>query len=286
MIGVSYTGHDGRKASFGVQGAEDAASRMAGLTGKTLRETMSDAQGILRMARKPGVQPQAQPSPQQRKERVMPGGSVVRSNEGALCLRGEELSPLVPGTKVYGAKNGDKGFFSFDEIDPPVRGAVVGKDVGDDTQSTEADGARKDLPDGVAWAIRVQTDVRGEQIDAVGLITVYKYFRRLYFSAAGRVVGCSEEWREVAFSFIPGLGGGGDGKYGVMPFFVDVDGDPVHPIPDAFAFGSESALDTWNAEKSRFDCNYDESGNVIENPPVKVVAVAACPGGMPEEWRG
>ena len=82
------------------------------------------------------------------------------------------------------------------------------------------------------------------------------------------------------------MGGGGDGKYGVMPFFVDVSEDPVHPIPDAFAFGSESALDTWNAEKSRFDCNYDESGNVVENPPVKVIAVATCPGGEPPNGGG
>lgn len=287
MIGVSYTGHDGRRASFGVQGAEDAASRMAGLTGKTLREAMGDAQGLLRMSRKPVAQQQQHPQPaQQRSERVMPGGSVVRAPNGDICLRGEELNPLVPGTKVYGAKSGDKGFFSLDEIDPPVRGKVVGKDVGDGSQSLDASDAKKDLPDGAAWALRVQTDERCERDDAVNLITVYKYFRRLYFSAMGRVIGCSEEWREVAFSFVNGIGEGGDGKYGVMPFFLDVDEDPVHPIPDAFAFGSEAALDTWNAEKSRFDCNYDESGNVIENPPVKVVSVATCPGGEPPNGGG
>lgn len=280
MIGVSYTGHDGRKASFGVQGAEDAASRMAGLTGKTLRETMSDAQGLLRMARKPGAQPEAQ-QPAQKRERVMPGGSVVRAPNGDICLRGEELNPLVPGTKVYGAKNGDKGFFSFDEIDPPVHGAVVGREVGDESQSYDANDAVRDRPDGTAWAIRYLTEEKWKQDDATGLITAFKYFRLVYYSALGRAIGCSKEWREVLFTFLPGVGEGGNGRYGVMLFSSSVQGDPVHPIPDAFAFGPEASLDTWNADKDRFDCNYDESGKVLASPPVKVIAVAACPGGMP-----
>ena len=280
MIGVSFTGHDGRKSSFSVQGADEAASRMAGLTGDSLREAMNDAHGIVRAARKLNAM---QPSRQTEKidVSVLPGGSVVRSNDGALCLRGEEGNPLVVGTKVYAAKDGGKGYFSFDEIDPPVRGTVVGKDVGDDSQSLDANDSSKDLPNGVAWAIRVQTDEMADKEESTGLITVFKYFRRLYFSAAGRVIGCSSEWREVAFSFLPGVGGGGDGKYGVMLFSSETSGDPVHPVPDAFAFGTEAALDTWNEDASRFDCNYDESGNVLQHPPVKVIAVAACPGGMP-----
>lgn len=285
MIGVSFTGHDGRKSSFSVQGAEEAASRMAGLTG-SIREAQSDAQGVLQAARRAmeSVPQQAQP-PRQR-ERVMPGGSVVRGMDGALCLRGEEAGPLVPGTKVYGAKDGGKGFYSLDEIDPPVLGPVVGKEVGDGSQSLDPDDAGKDAPDGTAWSMRVQTDERADKDIANGLITVFKYFRMLHFSAAGRVIGCSGEWREVAFSFLPGAGEGGNGKYGVKLFFVSVNGDPVHPIPDAFAFGDEAALDTWNEEKSRFDCNYDENGNVVANPRVKVVAVATCPGGEPPGGGG
>ncbi len=240
MIGVSYTGHDGRKASFGVQGAEDAASRMAGLTGKTLRETVSDAQGLLRMARKPAPQQQPQP-PAQRRERVMPGGSVVRAPDGAICLRGEELNPLVPGIKVFGAKNGDKGFFSLDEIDPPLHGAVVGKNVGDDSQSLDADGQKKDAPDGAAWAMRVQTDERADKDNATGLITVYKYFRRIYFSASGRAVGCSEEWREVAFSFLPGAGA--EATWCVRPTFNN-------GVLSALYFGTNASLSEDNFESA------------------------------------
>ena len=279
-IGVSYTGHDGRHESFSVQGAENAAARMSGLAGRSMQESMNDTQGLLRAARKAGAQRPQQAQPPSTREKVMFGGSVVRGADGALCLRGEETTPLVPGTKLFAANNGMKGFFSLDEIDPPVRGAVVGKDVGDSSQSLDPSDARKDLPNGVAWAMRVQTDERAEKDAATGLITVYKYFRRLYFSAAGRSVGCSGEWREVMLAFLPGTGGG-SGKYGVKLFSTGTPGDSVHPIPNAFAFGAEEDLDTWNEEGSRFDCNYDDSGNVLSSPPVKVIAVATCPGGEP-----
>ena len=232
MIGVSFTGHDGRKSSFSVQGAEEAASRMAGLTG-SIREAQSDAQGVLQAARRAmeSVPQQAQP-PRQR-ERVMPGGSVVRGMDGALCLRGEEAGPLVPGTKVYGAKDGGKGFYSLDEIDPPVHGPVVGRAVGDDSQSFDASDAKKDGPDGTAWATRYLTDEKWEQDKVTGLITVYKYFRLKYYSALGRAIGCSEEWREVAFSFLPGAGGG---KWCVRPVFED-------GVLQSMSFGEASLLD-------------------------------------------
>ena len=231
MIGVSFTGHDGRKSTFSMQGAEDAASRMAALTGGSLREAMNDSQGLVRAARVPGRQtPQA--APQQRKTYVLPGGSVVRSNEGALCLRGEELNPLVPGTKVFGANGGDKGFFTFDEIDPPVYGSVVGRGVGDESQSFDANDAVRERPDGTAWATRYLTEEKWDQDKVTGLITVYKYFRLKYYSALGRAIGCSKEWREVAFSFLPGAGGG---KWEVRPVFAG-------GVLSSLSFGSASSL--------------------------------------------
>lgn len=260
MIGVSFTGHDGRKVSFGVQGAEDAASRMAGLAGSSLRESMNDVQGLVRAAKRP--QRQQTPEPLgQKKERVLPGGSVVRSNDGALCLRGEESNPLVVGTKVYGAKDGGKGFFSFDEMDPPVNGAVVGKEVGDGSQSLDPDDARKDLPDGAAWSMRVQTDERADKDAATGLITVFKYFRLLHFSAVGRVIGCSGEWREVAFSFLPGEGGG---RWCVRPV-LDQSGHILELL-----FGSGEVL-------GGDDANIDE---IRELDSVTSVRTGYCPRGQ------
>ena len=231
MIGVSFTGHDGRKASFGVQGAEDAASRMAALTGGSLREAMNDSQGLVRAARVPGRQT-PQTVPQQQRTPVLPGGSVVRSNEGALCLRGEEGNPLVVGTKVYAAKDGGKGFFSFDEIDPPVYGSVVGRSVGDESQSFDANDAVRERPDGTAWAIRYFTEQKWNQDNATGLITVYNYFRLVYYSALGRAIGCSKEWREAVFSFLPGTGGG---EWCVRPVFAG-------GVLSSLSFGPASSL--------------------------------------------
>ena len=235
MIGVSFTGHDGRKSSFSVKGADEAASRMAGLTGSSLRESMTDVQGLVRAARSPSRQAAQTPVPQQR-ERVLSGGSVVRSNEGALCLRGEEVNPLIVGTKVYAAKDGDKGFFSFDEIDPPVRGAVVGRDVGDESQSYDANDAVRDRPDGTAWAMRYLTEEKWKQNNVTGLITAYKYFRLVYYSALGRAIGCSKEWREVLFSFLPGTGGG---EWCVRPVFAG-------GVLSSLSFGPASSLSADN----------------------------------------
>ena len=262
MIGVSFTGHDGRKSSFSVQGAEDAASRMAGLTG-SIRESQSDAQGILLAAKRAREGVQANAAPPQRRERVMPGGSVVRGTDGALCLRGEEAGPLVPGTKVYGAKDGGKGFFSLDEIDPPVHGSVVGRAVGDDSQSFDASDAKRDGPDGTAWAMRVQTDEKAEKDPVAELVTVYKYFRLLYFSAAGRVVGCSEEWREVAFEFMPGSGGEG-GRWEVRPVV-----DPAGHITELL-FGS-------GADLGGDDADIDK---IRDLDSVTSVMTGYCPRGM------
>lgn len=271
MIGVSYTGHDGRREDFGVTGAEELASRMSGLAGRSVQERANDAQGLLREARRAALSKRQQPDAPAAREKVMPGGSVVRGMDGGLCLRGEEMGPLVPGRKLYAAKDGGKGFFSLDEIDPPLHGAVVGKNVGDDTQSLDADKAEKSLPDGAAWAMRVMTDERAKKDEDTGLVTVFKYFRKLFFSAAGRVVGCSGEWREVSYAFLAG-GGTGNGKYGVRVFTT---GEDENPAFNFLAFGTEANLDTWDEETQKFKCNYDGTEPLV-NPPVKIAEVDIC----------
>ena len=103
MIGVSFTGHDGRRSEFSVQGAEDAAKRMSGISEGSSRETAGDAMRLFQSVRRQKAKQPAFPQEQQN-EKVMPGGSVVRGMDGSLCLRGEEGNPLVPGTRMYAAK--------------------------------------------------------------------------------------------------------------------------------------------------------------------------------------
>ena len=260
MIGVSFTGHDGRRSEFSVQGAEDAAKRMSGISEGSSRETAGDAMRLFQSVRRQKAKQPAFPQEQQN-EKVMPGGSVVRGMDGALCLRGEEGNPLVPGTKMYAAKDGDKGFFSFDEIDPPVRGAVVGRDVGDESQSYDANDAVRDRPDGTSWAMRYLTEEKWKKDDVTGLITVYKYFRLVYYSALGRAIGCSKEWREVLFAFLPGSGGGG--QWEVRP--VKNSNDQV----TEFLFGAASDLGTES----------DNVDDIREKDAVTSVKVLTCPGG-------
>ena len=69
-IGVSYTGHDGRRAEFSVQDAQDAAARMSGLSGRSMQESMNDAQGLIAAVRKNGA---ARPAQQAQKPSREPG---------------------------------------------------------------------------------------------------------------------------------------------------------------------------------------------------------------------
>lgn len=67
-------------------------------------------------------------------------------------------------------------------------------------------------------------------------------------------------------------------KYGVRFFFEDVKSgavqDKVHPIPLAFAFGAEAALDTWDSSTRNFAANYNGS-SVKDTPEVRVVQVVS-----------
>ena len=108
--------------------------------------------------------------------------------------------------------------------------------------------------------VHVQTDERADKDAATGLITVFKYFRLLHFSAVGRVIGCSGEWREVAFSFLPGAGGG---KWEVRP--VKNASDQV----TEFLFGAASDLGS----------EADDVSEIREKETVTSVKVLTCPGG-------
>ena len=139
-----------------------------------------------------------------------------------------------------------------------MKGAPLGKDTGDRSQSLDPDPDRRDAPDGSAWSLRVQTDERAEEDPATGAVTVYKYFRRLHFSAAGRCVAVGGEWREIAFKFTPGSGGG---RWCVRPVFAQ-DG-----VLAELQFGESRILDA------------AASGADAEGSGAKVVGTTQCPNG-------
>ena len=265
-IGISYTGHDGRQRHFDAADGADAKRQLSDIMPAARRHTgdaLRDA-----MARLPGMAP-----PSQNCTKVMPGGSVVDSRDG-LCLRGEEQTPLVEGVKMFASVNGSKGFKSMDEIDPPGSAAVCGPMFGcdsEDEDSAEATGGE---------AVRIPFVSRTKMAidEATGMVTVYEFIREMVFSPEGRMVGCTKERRRVVGSFLPGTDGEGNGKYCVRPFFIGTEDDPVHPRPDAFAFGTEADLDTYDENTGRFECNYS-GGALLADPPVKVILTVENTGG-------
>lgn len=286
-IGISYTGRNGTRQFSATDGAdamrqlqtlvaarkknvEDAmalaSQSMDSMSGSTRRSRLADLS-------KAGSPPGNDDAP----KKVMPGGSVVDGPSG-LCLRGEEQNPLVEGVKIFSSVNGRKGFHSIDEIDLDTGGATCGPKFGCDSEDADD----SEAPSGKAVRIPfVSRNCMKVDEGADGMITIYEFVRELVFSPGGRRVFCTGERRRVVGSFVPGEGGGGNGKYGVRLFSIAQDAtDPVHPTPDAFAFGTEANLDTYNEDSGQFECNY-EGGQVKDDPPVKVIAVMTCPGGIP-----
>ena len=259
-IGISYTGHDGRQRRIEAADGADAKRQLADFMPAAKRhvgDALRDA-----MNRIPGMAPQMQG-----RAKTMPGGSVVESHDG-LCLRGEEMNPLIEGVRMFASVNGSKGFKTMGEIDPPGSASVCGPMFGCD----DADEDASETKGGEAVRIPFVSRTKMEKDETNGLVTIYEFIRELVLSPSGRFVGCTKERRRVVGSFIPGgEGGTADGKYGVRLFSADAgEGDPVHPLPDALAFGAEADLDTYNKDSGRFECNYLD-GVVKDDPPVKVL---------------
>lgn len=276
-IGISYTGHDGRTRKF--ESGEEARSFLDSLgatakrhTGDALREAMSRI-----------------PSPvKDGKPKLLPGGSVVDSPNG-MCLRGEEQTPLIEGIRLFASVNGSKGFKTIAEIDPPGSAPVCGPMFGCDSEDEDSAEAGEGEPVRIPVVSRTkmvvgdvqQTMLDGEETEYQDIIQ-YEFIRELVFSPSGRRVFCTKERRRMVGQFRVYKGGGSsNGKYGVRLFSIVQDAtDPAHPTPDAFAFGTEANLDTYNEDSGQFECNY-EGGQLKDDPPVKVIAVTTCPGGIP-----
>ena len=257
-IGISYTGHDGKTRKF--DSGEDARSFLDRLVPASRQSAASGLQSALAKAgQSPLVGGNA--------PRLMTGGSVVNGN-GGICLRGEEYSPLVEGVKVFASVNGSKGFKTIDEIDPSgaadVCGPMFGCNSDDEDTSTMAYGSPVRIP--FVSRTRLVKDETNNQI------VVYEFIREMVFSKSGRLVGCSQERRRVVGSFFPGEDGesSGEHKYCVR-LFSSGSGDAEHPVPTAFAFGTQDDLDTYDKSTDSFTCNVG-----MKDPPVKIIGVTQC----------
>lgn len=166
----------------------------------------------------------------------------------------------------------------------PVDGPLIGIEGND---SPRPDGQVRVVGAKGGWRLpvtRTEEEIEPSVIMGCNKVTLTKLQYDVIISEKGLVKGRSAErevWRKSFFVLAEDSAKSvASGKFSVRLFAQNVADDPVHPMPNAFAFGSDADLDTYNEAYNRFDCNYDESGNVLPDPPVKVIAIEA--GARPE----
>ena len=202
-IGVSYTGHGGKRRDFSLEGVPkpgEAADRLLGDTTSRVREALAMI-------------------PQHReKERgadgvkVHPRGSVKDSQEG-ICLKGEEFRPPKD-DEIYSVVKGERGFHRLKDIDPAGQAARLG-DTGVGGDSADSNKAGED--DAVIW----QTLTRlAQETDNQGGLWLCQYERDICKTKAGRVVSVSEE-RKTVVCELPQGGGGSTTVPGMALFAYD-----------------------------------------------------------------
>lgn len=202
-IGVSYTGHGGKRRDFSLEGVPkpgEAADRLLGDTTSRVREALAMI-------------------PQHReKERgadgvkVHPRGSVKDSQEG-ICLKGEEFRPPKD-DEIYSVVRGERGFHRLKDIDPAGQAARLG-DTGVGGDSADSNKAGED--DAVMW----QTVTRlAQETDNQGGLWLCQYERDVCKTKSGRIVLVSEERRTVVCELPQGGGSGDGGGSGGMALFA------------------------------------------------------------------
>ena len=166
----------------------------------------------------------------------------------------------------------------------PVDGPLIGIEGND---SPRPDGQVRVVGSKGGWRLpfsRTEITVKPSIVMGCNEVTLTKLQYDVIFSEKGLAKGRTEErvvWEKSFFVLAEDSAKSvASGKFSVRLFAQNVADDPVHPMPTAFAFGSDADLDTYNEADNRFDCNYDESGNVLPDPPVKVIAIEA--GARPE----
>lgn len=208
--------------------------------------------------------------------------SVAQGAADLPRIMGETRQRLSQGA-VKSANVGDSfklGGMASDPVDGPLIG-IEGND------SPRPDGQVRVVGSKGGWRLpvtRTEEEIEPSVIMGCNMVTLTKLQYDIIISEKGLVKGRSAErevWSKSFFVLAEDSAKSvASGKFSVRLFAQNVADDPVHPIPTAFAFGSDADLDTYNEASNRFDCNYDESGNVLPDPPVKVIAIEA--GARPE----
>jgi hypothetical protein len=285
-IGVNYIGGGGSR-SFDLDGAPTKGSVAEALLGaaslqapkfigggdfapllEALAPTpkMEKIESMADDADKGKVKVSVGDTPEVLERKLAPEGSVMAQGN-RIMLKGDES--VGGGRRMYGVNGGRRGFFNLSEYDPGGGGKVLSGE-GDAENGTEAN------LDGRAGAtmkigrIYIYIDNTEKEYDQ---LVAKEFYRLAKLTPNGRIVYVSGETGSEIFRMALG---GGNGKYSVRPFWEESHDDPERPHLVSLAFGSDANLDTWNDDKRRFDCNYDENDELLDDPPVKIVDTDRC----------
>lgn len=211
-IGVSYMGHDGRRADFTTEGNPTPGSALDQLVrGGTGGNPLTPLAEQMRRARRPQAPDprtdkaagtvrlsEADRRPGTLMEKMKRGGSVVASENG-VCLKGEEQ---VAGNGVY-AKHGEKqGFLTLDEIDDPnAKGGVVGEA---DSQNRLTPSNKTSSDKEGAFGVNMQSRTEAEVNEETGEVTFWEYTKRLDVTSGRRVGEVGGETKRKICSFFLG----------------------------------------------------------------------------------
>lgn len=171
------------------------------------------------------------------------GGSLVESLGGKICLHGEETDMSPEGRRVYGSRDGRRGWFGMDDIDAPGACVKIGPEAG--FSDVEADTAMH-RSNGGGFEISVSARAVLANIEIAGFPAqgVYAFTRKLRFTPGGRLFEIGPEQRQL-LGIVRGGGGASasSSKFGSRPspsdspnilFYID--------------FGTESDLDTYDPD--------------------------------------
>lgn len=265
-VGVSYTGFSGKSKQMVSQDTGDLGE-IVGRSEQNAMRMLQQMSGLASAHLGRGGRA-SEPRPM--------AGSAVTKGPNGICLRGEEMSPVVVGKRVYGSLDGRKGYHTLDDIDPKVDGPVVG---GGPMVSLDLDQAgvpkneERKPDDKGGWRIPTyRTSLAAKISDDGKNVTIFSatYESDLLVTEGGRIFGKTKETLVSSNEIV--CAGAGGGKWEVRPV-KDAEGKVVE-----FLFGPSEDLGTGDED------NPEEAiAKIREKETVTDVKILSCMGSGEED---
>jgi hypothetical protein len=145
------------------------------------------------------------------------GGSLVESLNGKICLQGEEHEMQPEGRKVYGTRDGQRGWFGLSEIDAAGSCVRVGPETG--YSDTEADTTiHRENGSGFDVSVIARTVLAQIEVAGTPAQGIYAFSRVMRFTPGGRLFEIGPEKRQL-LGLIRAGSGNGAAEWACTPAF-------------------------------------------------------------------